>query len=162
MAVSVVSAQTITITETLPTNTGSAADASRRVVHDQYNESRTLNAGTVPPATLCASFLLTLVAGAKSIDFRALEGTNGAVVDGNGLKVQEFRIKNLGANNMTLVPGAANGLDLLGPGFSVTVFPGGVAHFFLNDNSPDIAAADKTVDVSGTDAQTAEVTVVMG
>lgn len=161
-AVSVVSSQKITITETLPGNTGSASDSNRRVVHDQYDETRTLNSASTPPATLCAAFLLTLTAGAASIDFRNLTGTNGAAVDGNGLKVQEFRIKNLGANNMVITPGASNGLDLFGAAFSITVYPGAVAHFFLNDAAPDIAAADKTIDVAGTGSQTAEVTVVMG
>lgn len=162
MSVTVTARQQITVVETLPGNTGSATDANRRVTHDQYDEIRTLNANSTPPATLHASFLLTLIAGAATIDFRNLVGTNAAVVDGNGLKVQEFRIKNLGANNMVLTPGAANGLDLLGAAFSLTVFPGATHHFFLNDGAPDIAAADKTVDVAGTGSQTAEVTVVMG
>lgn len=162
MAVEVAWAQTITIVETLPNNTGSAADASRKVTHTNYNESGTLNAGSTPPATLQASFLLPLSSGAATIDLRALTGTNGASVDGNGLKVQLFRIKNLGANNMVLTPGASNGIDLFGASFSITIFPGAVWECFLNDNAPDIAAGDKTIDVAGTGSQTAEVTIVMG
>lgn len=162
MSVSVTYAATCTIVETLPVNTGSAADATRKVTHDQYNESGTYNSGTTPPVTLQASFLLTLSGGAASIDFRALTGTNGASVDGNGLKVQIFRFKNLGANNMVITPGASNGIDLFGASSSITVPPGAHFTFFLADQAPDIAAGDKTIDVAGTGSQTAEVTVVMG
>lgn len=162
MSVSVAWAAQMTVTEVLPGNTGSAADAKRTVTHDQYNESGTITGATTPPATQCAHFLLTLSSGAGTIDLRNLSGTNGAVVDLNGLKVQLLRIKNLGANPMTFVPGASNGIDLLGGSSSVTVPPGGVFQFFFNDQAPDVAAADKTIDVTGTGAQTAEISIVAG
>lgn len=163
MAVSVAYASQITITETLPVNTGSASDANRVVTHNQYNESGTLNSGSTPPATLQASFLMTLTAGAATIDLRALTGTNGAVVDGNGLKVQMVRIKNLGANPMTIKSGASNGHTGF---FTATtghvVNPGGHIQIFTNDNGDDIDATHKTWDVTGTGSQTAEFTIVMG
>lgn len=161
MAVSVLCASTITITETLD-NTPSAADASKRVVHSDYNESATYTSVTTPPVTKCASFLLTLSSGSGTIDFRALTGTNGASIDGNGLKVQMLRFKNLGENIMTITPGASNGIDLFGASSSLAVPPSGYVHMFFADASPDIAAGDKTIDIAGTGAQTAEVTVVVG
>lgn len=161
MSVEVTYAATATVVETLPTNTGSALDARRKVTHDAYNETATLNAASTPPATQVAEFLLTLTAGAATIDLRALVGTNGAIVDGNGLKVQIIRIKNLGANPMTFLEGASNGYAI-GWGTGHTVQAGGHFMQFFNDASPDIAAADKTIDVTGTAAQTAEVTIIMG
>lgn len=162
MSVEVAWAETVTVVETLPNNTGSAADASRKVTHTNYNLSGSINAGSTPPATLNAQFLLTLSGGAGTIDLRALTGTNGASVDGNGLKVQLFRFKNTGANSMTLTPGASNGIDLFGASSSITVPPGASFLFNFNDASPDISGSDKTIDVAGTGSQAAQVTVVMG
>lgn len=162
MSVSVDYAAKCTVTETLPNNTGSAAAAKRVVTHEEYNETASLNAASTPPATLLAEFLLTLSSGAATVDLRNLVGTNGAVVDGNGLKVQVLRIKNLGANIMTIVPGASNGIDLLGASSSLTIQPLGHAMIYFNDSGPDIAAADKTLDVAGTGSQTSEWTIVMG
>jgi hypothetical protein len=161
MSVSVSYAATITIAETLANNTGSAPAATRLVTHTDYNESGTYNSGTTPPVTTPASFLLTLSGGAATIDLRALTGTNGASVDGNGLKVQIVRIKNLGANEMTFSEGASDGHNFFTTD-GTKVPPGGHVQIFSNDNFDDIAAANKTWDVAGTLAQTAEVTIVLG
>lgn len=161
MSVSVTYATTCTVVETLPNNTGSAADNKRRITHDEYNESGTLNSGTTPPATDHAQFLLTLTAGAATIDLRNLTGTNGAAVDGNGKKPQIIRIKNLGANPMTFSKGASNGHNAFTTD-GTTVQPGGHIQVFTNDNTEDISGTTKTWDVAGTGSQTAEVTIVLG
>lgn len=167
MSVTCLFRSTLTLTEVLPVNTGSATAAKRTVTHENYNISKDLNSGTTPPVTLQASFLLTLTEGAAEIDLRTLVGTNGAVVDGNGLKVQLVRIKNLGANLMTFYEGATNGHNA----FSVdsgegvggqAVQPGGSITIESNDNGDDISDTTKTWDVLGTSAQTAEITIVMG
>lgn len=161
-AISVTYAATATVVETLPNNTGSAADARRKITHDQYNESVTLDSGTTPPATLVAEFLATLSGGALTVDLRALTGTNGASVDGNGLKVQVLRVKNLGANTLTIDPGASNGIDLLGASSKIVIPAGGHFMMYFNDASPDISGTDKTLDLTGTGAQTSEWTIIMG
>ena len=88
-------------------------------------------------------------------------GTNDTI-DGTGLKVQAFRVKNLGANTMTFTVGASNGYDLAGAGFSVALAQN--QHFTLygNDATPDIASGDRTIDVAGTGSQTFECSIVMG
>lgn len=161
MSVVVTYAATASVVETLPNNTGSAAAASRVVTHTEYNEATSLNASSTPPATLVAEFLLTLSSGAATIDLRDLEGTNGASVDGNGLKVQIVRIKNLGANIMTFNNGASNPHNMFSDD-GHTVFPGGHIMIFSNDGGDDIDGSHKTWDVAGTGAQTAEVTIIMG
>lgn len=161
MSVAVTYAATATVVETLPNNTGSATAANRVVTHTEYNEAAALTGATTPPVTLVAEFLLTLTSGAATIDLRNLDGTNGAVVDGNGLKVQILRIKNLGANNMTFSTGASNGHNTFTTDGTV-VPPGGHIMLFSNDNGDDIDGTHKTWDVAGTGAQTAEVTVIMG
>lgn len=162
MSISVAAEAKVTVTEILENNTGSAPDATRRVVHTSYDESWSLTASTTPPVTKVAEFLLTLSTGAATINLASLTGTNGATVDLTGLKVQFFRVKNLGANNMVFVPGASNGIDLWGAASSNTIFPGAVAMWFFNDASPDVASGDRTIDVTGTGAQTAEITIVAG
>lgn len=162
MSVSVSYAATATVIETLPNNTGSAAAATRVVTHADYNETAALNASSTPPATLVAEFLLTLSSGAATIDLRTLTGTNGASVDGNGLKVQVVRIKNLGANNMTFKGGSATPHNMFTVTTGQVVFPGAHMMIFSNDGGDDIDATHKYWDVSGTGSQTAEVTIIMG
>lgn len=151
-----------TVIETLPVNVGSAPDATRVITHTNYDETLALNSGSTPPVTLNAQFLLTLSGGLGTIDLRALIGTNGAVVDGNGLKPQLIRIKNLGANIMTFKSGASNGHDAFTATTGHIVQPGGHILIFTNDNTADIGATTKTWNVNGTTSQTAEVTVIMG
>lgn len=158
-AVSVAYSALATATETLPNNTGSASDVKRIVTHDQYNETFTLDATTTPPVTLHAAFLATLSGGALTIDLRALTGTNGVSVDGNGLRVQVLRIKNLGANELTVSAGASNGLSI---GAGLVIPAGGHVQMFLNDGISDIDATHKTIDLAGTGAQTSEWTIEMG
>ena len=161
MSVSVTYAATATVVETLPNNTGSAPTATRQVTHTEYNESATLNSGSTPPATLVAEFLLTLTAGAATIDLTALTGTNSATVDGTGLRPQVVRIKNLGANAMTFVTGASNGHNHFTSSGTV-VRPSGHIMNFPYDGDEDIDATHKTWGVSGTGSQTAEVTIILG
>lgn len=162
MSVTVNYAATATVTETLANNTGSAAAGSRVVTHAEYNEAASLNAGSTPPVTIVAEFLMTLISGAKTINLRTLEGTNDAVVDGNGLKVQIVRIKNLGANPMTFKGGASNPHNMFTETDGQVVFPGGHIMLFSNDGGDDIDDTHKTWDVTGTAAQTAEITIIMG
>lgn len=162
MSVTVTSVNQIKIVEILPNNTGSASDAKRTVTHEEYDESASLNSGSTPPVTTCALFLLALSAGAATVNLRTLTGTNNGAVDLNGLKVQRIRIKNLGANNITIVPGASNGIDLFGAGSSITIPPDSVFRMDFYDNAPDVSDTDKTLDVTGTLAQTSEWTIVAG
>lgn len=162
MAVTVTYKAQATVVETLPSNTGSAADAKRQVTHDQYDESFTLNASTTPPVTDCALFLLTLTAGAATIDLRNCIGTNGAIKDFNGLKPQIIRIKNLGANPMTFKAGASNPHNAFTATDGFVVPPGAHVQFFTNDGVDDVDGTHKTWDVTGTGSQTAEISIDVG
>lgn len=162
MSVSVAYGLTATIEETLPTNTDSAADASRKVTHSSFNESGTLTAASSPPATVQASFVKAMSGGAATIDLTALTGTNGATVDGTGLRVQVIRVKNLGANVLNVAIGASNGWDGMGSAFSVDLAQNGVFEAFLNDAGSNISSTIKTIDLAGTTTQTSEWTIVMG
>lgn len=161
-SVTVTYAATCTVQETLANNTGSAPAATRLITHTDYNESGTYNAGTTPPMTTCAHFLATLSSGSLTVDLRALTGTNGASTDLNGLKPQIIRIKNLGANTLTIKKGASNGHNAFTATDGFVVQPGGHVQIFTNDNTDDVDGTHKTWDLTGTGAQTSEWTIVGG
>jgi len=135
----------------------SLAANAKTVQHTQFDESITPG-----QASLFSAKLYALVTGALSIDLRALRTVNGGSGDGNGLKVQGFYFKNLGANVMTIVGGASNGYLIFGTSGSVKVQPGGVLVLSCNDASADVDDTHKTIDISGTGSQTFECALILG
>lgn len=162
MSVSLTYAAVVTARETLETSVAAATAGNRVVIHNQYNSSATLDANTTPPVTKVAAFSQALTAGAATIDLTALTGTNGASVDGTGLKVQVFKIKNKGANNLTVKFGASNPYNLLGASWTLILAQNQEITVYGNDATPDIASGAKNIDLSGTTTQTSEVVIVMG
>jgi hypothetical protein len=152
----------LTVTQVLGTPAGSLSDAT--VIHSLFNQTVDLNAGTDPAVTKTAAFEFALAQGVGTINLAALVGTNGATVDGTGLKVQGVLLVNPATNDndITIVPGAANGIDLMGASSSITLHPGGFCLYYGADGTPDIASGDRTLDVSGTGSQVLDVILVMG
>lgn len=132
------------------------------IIHAAFDDSATLNASSTPPVTNCVVRTIALTAGAYTIDLTTITGTNGLVQDMTGKKVQLFRFKNLGAASMTIAEGASNGYAMLGASFTFTVPAGGQVMFVFNDNTPDVAAGDRTIDITGTGTQTFELTIDAG
>ena len=162
MGVTLTYASTATITETLDANTESASDENRKIIHSAFNESGILSAASTPPVTKAACFVQALTAGTATIDLTALTGTNGASVDGTTLKVQYFRMKNLGANPMSITFGGSDPYNLAGADFKMTLEQNQNFEHFGNNATPDIAAGAKNLDLAGTTTQTCEITIVMG
>jgi len=162
MGVNVTANLICTVQETLETNPYSAAAAGRIVTHSLFNSSKILTAATTPPVTKVAAFKQALSAGAATIDLTALTGTNGAIVDGTGLKVQVLKVKNTGVAPLTITPGAVSGYNLLGAGMSLILAQNQELEIFGNDATPDIAAGAKNLDLAGTLAQESEWIIVMG
>ena len=164
MSISVDLQAVLTVVETLSGSRPFAVDAKARVTHDQLNIEKTLGAGTTPPATKVAAFQKALSAGAATIDLAALVGTNGAALDGTGLRVQAILLKNpaTNANAITVAIGASNGYDGLGADFSITLQPDAHALIFANNSGGYIGPTKKTLDLSGTLAQVLDVIIVMG
>ncbi len=162
MSVSLTYASNITVAEVLAGNTDSALAASRTVNHNQFNTSLSLTGVTPQPVSKSAFFVQALAAGVATIDLTSLTGANGASVDGTGLKVQAIKIKNLGANTMSIAPGAVNGYDGFGSDFKITLSQNQEALLNGNDATPDIGATDLSLDLAGTGTQTAEISIVMG
>ncbi len=164
MPIAATIAMSITGVETLDTAVDPFVSSSDQTVTQTHAKAATLNAGTTPPVTKQAAFKKTMTAGAATIDLRSLVGTNGAAVDGNGLKVQAFKFKNpsTNANSITITFGASNPYLLLGTDFLITLAPGQEVMGYLHDAAPDIASGAKEIDISGTLAQVLECYFLMG
>lgn len=162
MSVSLAYKSEVTVTEVVTGNTDAYAAANRTVISDEFNTTAALASGTTPPVTKVASFVQALSTGTATVDLTSLTGANGASVDGTGLKVQVLKMKNLGANTMSITFGAANPYALAGADFKVSLTQNQEITFYGNDASPDIASGAKNMDLAGTASQTAELTIVMG
>jgi len=151
------------VQQTFDTSAGPAA-GTPKVTHATWDFKHSLSATSTPPFSKHAAFKQALTAGAATIDLTALTGFNGEAVDGSGLKVQVLKLRNpsTNANNITITPGAANGYDLMGAAMSLTLEPGDEVILFGLDTAPDIAAADKDLDLAGTGVQALDVEILMG
>lgn len=164
MSVVVTYQSKVTVVETLTTNLPFASANDKTVTHNGMDTSATLNSGSTPPATLIAAFQKALVAGVATIDLTALTGTNGAVVNFTGLKVQIAKFANpiTNANPIVITFGAANPYLLGGAGFKHTLNPGDEVTYSNRDTAPDVAGGAKNIDISGTGTQALNVELVAG
>jgi hypothetical protein len=115
----------------------------------------TLNASSTPAATQVASDLITLTAGAHTIDLTAAPTRDGDTVDLSGLKVQAIKIACPTGNTevVKLSAGASNGYNLGGDAdWELPIYPGGQAVWIAPEGSPDVAAGAKEIDVASDDA----------
>lgn len=161
----------ITAAETLEGAPDSAAASKRVVTHDQFDTALTLNAASTPAVSRCSNAKIALAAGAATIDLTAMQGIGAAaasVVNATGLKLQLMKFKNLGANPMTIVPGAANGYqwgnsatDQITVAPKVGTIPGEVT-VFCNGAAPTVAGGAKTIDIAGTLVQEFEIQLYFG
>lgn len=164
MSVAVTYGVQTTVAETLVANVPAALAANAVVTHNQFNTSLSLTSSTTPPVTKHAAFNKALVAGTATIDLTALTGTNGATVDLTGLKIQVFRVKATAANAnpISLTEGAANGYALAGALWLVALKAGQEVTIYGNDSTPDVAAADKNIDLAGTGTQSLDIEIIAG
>lgn len=132
------------------------------VRHDQFPSNITLNGSSAAPVTKPVVDNLALSAGAYTIDLTSMTGTNGAAVNGTGLKVQAIHIRNNGAAAMTITPGSSNPYNLLGSSFSVVLAPGQEFAFYGNEAAPDISGSAKEIDIAGTGTDDFDLSLVMG
>lgn len=162
MSVNVTIGMQLTVKETLTVDVPAATAPT--ITHNGFDEAITLNSGTTPPATLVAALVMTLISGAKTLDLTNLLGTNGGTVSGNGLQVRAIKIQapSGNANNIVVVPGASNGLNLFGASSSLTMYPGSSMEMQFATSGPVIGSGAKTLDFSGTGAQTLNIIVVFG
>jgi hypothetical protein len=164
MSVAVTYASTLTAVETLTNNVPDAA--APIVTHSGFNSTASLGPATTPPVSKMASFQEALSAGAATIDLTALNGTNGASVTFNGLKVAAVKFQNPAgnANAITVKAGASNGYLLHGASWSIILQPGeeylwkaGVVNA-----APTVGSTLKNIDLAGTGSQALNVILIAG
>jgi len=162
MAVSIAPTITFTAVETL--DTGVDAVTAPTVSHNSFNLTGvTLNATSTAPVTTTSYQTYTLSAGAITIDLAALLGVNDEVQDATGLKLQTIIISNPSGNNaITVTTGAVNGFPLFGGTNSVVIPTGATLAFYVPEGLTNVAAADKTIDVSGTLVEKFDVGITLG
>jgi len=103
---------------------------------------------TTPAATEVWSDRFALVAGAFTLDFENLVGSNLAPFDATGLKVKAFQISCPESNSDGVIyqPGAVDGYDL---GISIMVNnlePGDLQLWVFNDSQPTVNTSNRTLD----------------
>jgi len=164
MSVKLTYTTALTVAEVLAANTVSAAEAQRTVTHSLLNKSAVFTGTSDVPVSKVAAFEKALVAGAGSIDLTALVGTNGAAVDGTGLKVQAIKVIADADNSaaITLADGASNGYELLGASWTIKLKAGQEIVIFGNEETPDIGGTAKVIDLTGTGTDKLQIIIVMG
>jgi hypothetical protein len=166
MSVAVRELSHITVVETFSGEFVSPDDPT--VTTNGMNTTQDLTASTTPPVTKHTAFQQALTAGAATIDLTSLPDSNGvaAAVTFLGLKVQSAKFTNpsTNANNMTVAIGASNGHPLIGSAFTFTIEPGRFVHIGSSgaDAGTDVAAGDRTWDITGTGSQALDVQLVAG
>lgn len=165
-SVSATVAMTLTVVETLGTNNVDATASNSTITHNGFNVSTSLSGTSSPAITKTASFSQQLTAGAATIDFTTLTGTNGASVTGNGLRIIAIILTaasgNAG-NTITAVTGASNGLPIFGANGREVINKGAtVMKYDPSGLGTAIDSTHKTVDLTGTGTDTLNVIVVMG
>lgn len=156
-------AMTLNVVETLGTDADSVGSSNNTVTHNQFSKAQvTLNSASTPAVSQVYSQLVTMTAGAKTLDLTSLATLNGGTFDATGLTIIAMRLKasSGNANPITIEPGAANGYDFQGADWQWTGDAEDEALFYSDDNAPTVAGADKDLDISGTGSQTIEVTIL--
>jgi len=144
---------------------GYVSPGDNTVTFDQLSEDWDLTGASSVPVTKHADFDQALSGGAATIDLLTLPGrTPDEVISFTGLRVQFVKFKNpsTNANAITFAVGASNGWAGLGAGWTFTLNPGCSVLFYLDEDGPNVDATHKTIDLTGTLAQTAKVQLVAG
>ena len=150
----------ITTVETLEENVADVAAPA--LSHTGHNTAQTFGAATTPPGTKCSYELCALSEAAKTVDLTDLTGSNGAAIDGSGLRVQAIKIKHLGDNPLTVEEGDTNGYDGFGASFLVILEKDAEITLIPQDAGADISGTNKTLDFSGTGSETFELSLILG
>lgn len=158
-----------TAIESVPTNATPFISSTQLGVQVYgLDESLTLTATSTPPVTKLGFGVITLTAGAATVDMTSLVGLNGVAISLSGLKPIAIKFQNpsTNANNMTIAKGASNGYTGFGSSFSITIPPGGSVVVYMNTAIANpftaVSGSVKTLDITGTGAQVLNYEVLGG
>jgi len=141
--------------------------SSPTVKLDAFKLTQSYNADSTPAASAIVSFVVTLTAGAATINLVALPGTQGTL-DATGLKIRDFWFRNRredgsdNSNPVTITPGASNGYNIFGSASGLmTLQPGDVAHW-TPMYAQTVASGDRNIDLAGTGTDSFQCVILLG
>lgn len=152
----------LTVTDEVTDAAGYVNSRADAVTFDGGNLDTTLSSATTPDVTGHGVGVLTLTAGAGTLDLTSLTGPNSVAVSLSGKKPRAVLLENTGANPMTVAKGASNGYTGFGSAYSETIPAGGKVLKYLGANGTAVSGSVKTLDVSGTGAQVLKYQIVGG
>ena len=140
-----------------------AADGVNVNLDELDQGTRTLNSSSTPAATKHHAETIT-IAGTQTVDLTSLSDVEGTAIDGTGLKVQAVRMI-ADADNaaaITVAPGASNPYPLFGTSNEVDLAAGAEICHYSPEGLPDVAAAVKEIDISGTNDDILYIQLILG
>jgi hypothetical protein len=154
------------VTETLDLDADLPVADPSRIHQIASGVTGTLTGTSTVPATKVWSDYRTIGAASETLDFTALVRTPLANLDASGLKLQLMLLKADSTNvsaGIVFADGASNGYNLLGDASGqVTLLPGQVLFLYGGDKAQDVAAGDKTIDVTGDATDKYKIVLVFG
>jgi len=123
-----------------------------------------LHSGSTPDAELVYSGNVALTIGAATLDLKDITNAEGDTIVTEGKTIRAIKVKatSTNANALTLTEGASNGYELFGDGWTIALEAGDHFLAYLGSNAPAISDTVKTIDLSGTGAQSVDVIIVFG
>ncbi len=153
----------ITCQETL--DTGVDASTTPTIAHNAFNFSHTVNATTTITGTKISADNQALTAGAYTLDLTACAKSGGTTQTLTGLKMRAylFRAPLTNTGVIVITKGASNGLTVGGTAlWKEALQPGDKVVKWLDDGGETIDGTHKTLDVTGTGAETFDYEIIVG
>lgn len=139
----------------------SATDASR--TWSGANLETTLNATSTPDGETGIVTLVTLSAGAATLDLTSMLHRDGDTRTAAGKKIRAIFFYNPSSNLITATKGASNGHSPVGSTFTIPLAAsGGRNLWYMPDATAITNSSNDTIDFAGTGTDTVLVIVVVG
>ena len=136
-------------------------EGQKTVVSGGLNKTEKYDANSDPDGTAGAFDSLPLVAGVASINLAAVASAVGAVnLTGKALRAIILHAHADNTDPIKIAIGAANGYTGFGADFALTLDPGKRA--VIQANGDAVGAANRILDVTGTDEEILEYQIVAG
>lgn len=138
---------------------------TRDINNNAFNLTTDFTPAGSQPVTKVSYREYTIAGGVADIDLSALVSSQEDI-NATGLKLQLIYVRNMGANVMTVGPGAANDYAPFGAGKSVDL-PASASHkssllFHAPELLADVAAGDRMIRVTGTNGDVVRVALWLG
>lgn len=154
----------IEVIETLSKTNLEGSTSSNKELISKISKALNLSSGSTPDAELIYEGTEALTAGSATIDLLTLSDSEGNTIATTGKKVRVIFIAPTSTNTaaITLTEGASNGYELGGDGWTFALTDEQWALIYLGTDAPDIGAAAKDIDMSGTGTESVKLIILFG